>query len=111
MFSTMDQIKKASRETTSQALHWFSSSSMRFFNTELYENDLFPIGQRGVIFITSEYMDDPKYKSYSLRYATRNVDGFFKIETLDDFMGYDSLQDAIDGARSYQNFYHTIMDN
>ncbi|AXH67213.1 hypothetical protein SEA_WOFFORD_273 [Streptomyces phage Wofford] len=111
MFSTMDQIKKASRESNSTAREWFKCSSMRFFNTELYENDLFPIGQRGTIFITSEYMDDPEAKSYSLRYATRNVDGFFKIVTLDDFMGYDSLQDAIDGARSYQDFYHKIMDN
>jgi hypothetical protein len=108
MFSSITAIRNASREANSTASHWFDASSMRFFNTTLFEK-VFPIGQRGAIFVTSEYQDEPKYTAYSLRYASRNHEGHFTITTLDDFMGYDSLEEANDAAEAYQTFYLTVM--
>ncbi|AXH69542.1 hypothetical protein HWB79_gp050 [Streptomyces phage LukeCage] len=109
MFSTMHQIVKASRESNSTARHWFTKGSMEFFNTELQPN-VFPIGQRGSIFITSEYRSDPEDKSYSLRYASRNEEGAFTMTTLDGFGDYESLEDAEDAADAYLRFYREVMN-
>jgi len=109
MFSTMHQIVVASRESNSTARHWFDSSSMRFFNTSVQPN-IFPIGQRGVIFITSDYRSDPEDIAYSLRYASRNEEGAFTICTIDGFGDYESLEEAEDAADSYQRFYREVMN-
>ncbi|QGH74262.1 hypothetical protein SEA_SPILLED_283 [Streptomyces phage Spilled] len=109
MFSTMHQIVAASRETNSTAPHWFNRSSMRFFNTELQPN-IFPIGQRGAIFVTSDYNNDPEDLAYTLRYASRNEEGAFTITTLDGFGDYESLEDAEDAASAYQRFYREVMN-
>lgn len=110
MFSNMDQIKKASKESNSTARHWFDHSSMRFFNTKLIEG-VYPLNQMGTIFITSEYRDDPEDTAYTLRYATRDGDGAFKIQTIDGFMDYETQEDAEEAACAYQRFYFLLVED
>jgi hypothetical protein len=108
MFSSISAIRNASREPNSTVPHWFDASAMRFFNTEIYPN-VFPIGQRGAIFITSEYMDDPALKAFSLRYASQNEEGELTIETIDGFGDYEDQEAAEEAADAYQRFYRTVM--
>jgi hypothetical protein len=109
MFRTISAIKSASREPNSTVPHWFDASSMRFFNTQIYPN-VFPIGQRGAIFITSEYMEDPETKAFSLRYASRTEEGQMTIVTLDGFGDYEDQEAAENAADAYQRFYREVMN-
>lgn len=109
MFNSITAIRNASREPNSTSPHWFDASAMRFFNTEIYPN-VFPIGQRGAIFVTSEYMDDPDTKAFSLRYASRNEEGHFTIATLDGFGDYEDQEHAEQAADAYQRFYREVMN-
>jgi hypothetical protein len=107
MFNSIAGIRMASFESNSTCRHWFEKDSMEFFNSKVYD-DVFPLGQRGAIFITSEYQDNPKYTGFSLRYASRNSDGQFTITTLDDFMGYSDKEEAVAAAEAYQTFYNVV---
>ncbi len=109
MFNKIESIRKASFESSSTVRQWFCTGTLSFWNTTVSDN-VFPIGQRGAIFITSEYMDDPKYTGWSLRYASRNEEGRFTITTLDGFMQYDSESEAEEAAEAYQRFYREVMN-
>lgn len=109
MFNSIGQIRKASFEANSTCPHWFEKSSMEFFNSKVYDN-VFPLGQRGAIFISSEYREDPKETAYSLRYASRNEDGGFTMETIDGFMDYESFEEAENAADAYQRFYRQVLN-
>lgn len=109
MFSSITAIRNASREPNSAVPHWFDASSMRFFNTELYPN-VFPIGQRGAIFITSDYPCDRTDMAFTLRYASRNEEGQLTITTLDGFGQYEDQEAAEEAADAYQRFYREVMN-
>lgn len=109
MFNSIVAIRNASREANSTCPHWFDASSMRFFNSKVYDN-VFPLGQRGAIFISSEYREDPAKTAYSLRYASRNSDGAFTMETIDGFMDYESFEEAESAADAYQRFYRQVLN-
>lgn len=109
MFNSIAGIRMASFESNSTCRHWFEKSSMEFFNSKVY-NSVFPLGQRGAIFISSEYREDPKDTGFSLRYASRNEDGAFTMETIDGFGDYESYGQAEDAAGAYQRFYRQVMN-
>lgn len=109
MFNSIAGIRMASFESNSTCRHWFEKSSMEFFNSKVYDN-VFPLGQRGAIFISSEYREDPAETAYSLRYASRNSDGAFTMETIDGFMDYESFEEAEDAASAYQRFYRQVLN-
>jgi len=72
--------------------HFFSKGAMQVFHSKVESGML---GQR--FFITSEYMDDPAEKRYTLRWAYRTPAGSLAITEL-VFQGFDTLQDAKAGA-------------
>lgn len=109
MFNNIEGIRKASFEDNSTCRHWFNEDSMEFFNSKVYDN-VFPLGQRGAIFISSEYREDPKETGYTLRYASRNSDGAFTMETIDGFMDYESFEEAENAADAYQRFYRQVLN-
>lgn len=109
MFNNIEGIRKASFEDSSTCRHWFNKDSMEFFNSKVYDN-VFPLGQRGAIFISSEYREDPKETGYTLRYASRNSDGAFTMETIDGFMDYESFEEAENAADAYQRFYRQVLN-
>lgn len=109
MFNSIEGIRKASFESDSTVRQWFCTGTLSFWNTTISDS-VFPIGQRGAIFLTSEYMSDPDEAAWSLRYASRNEEGRFTITTLDGFMQYESESDAEEAAEAYQRFYREVMN-
>lgn len=70
--------------------HWFERGSMRFFNSVI-ESKL--IGGRW--FVTSERMDLDRRKLYSVREALPTGE----IDTVGEFQGYGTREDAMDAVR------------
>lgn len=65
---------------------WFSEGAMSFFNTRIESQP-----NKNNIFITSEFMEDPKTKKYALRQFNLETNG---VDTLGEMMEYDTLIDA-----------------
>lgn len=73
--------------------HWFDKGAMKFFNTKIeaqpnIEN----------IFITSEYMENPSDKKYSLRWFNTQENA---VETLDGFQAFRTLDAAKEARKKY----------
>jgi hypothetical protein len=86
-YQTMADVKDANRRIGN---HWFDRSTMRFFNTKI-ESGL--IG--GKYFITSERYDDDRPRLFTVRRA--DPDG--TIDTVGEFQGYHSREDAREAIR------------
>ena len=80
---TIAEMKKRN-EATGQ--FWFSKGAMAFFNTKIETEPT----EKGY-FITSEYMEDPKTKRYTIRFFDQKTD---TVETVGDFRQFDSLEEA-----------------
>lgn len=64
---------------------WFDRRTMRFFNSKIHGGL-----RRGKFFITSEYMRTPVERRYSIRKVRED----YSINTVGEFMGYKSLEEA-----------------
>jgi hypothetical protein len=91
-FQTMADVKAANQSIGS---HWFERSTMRFFNTRIESklmtrgpSEAAPGGRQ--VFITSERMDENHAREYTIREAKPDGD----IDTLGEFQGYKTLEDA-----------------
>jgi hypothetical protein len=73
--------------------HWFDKGAMRFFNTRIETQ---PNAEN--IFITSEYMDNPSNKKYSLRWFNTET---HDVVTLGDFNAIRSLDKAKELRKEY----------
>ena len=80
-------IAAMKRRNAAQGEFWFSEGAMSFFNTKIESEP----SEKGY-FITSEYMDDPSKKRYTIRLFDQKTD---KVETVGDFRKYDTLKEAI----------------
>lgn len=78
-------ITEMKRIQHARGLHWFTRGSMKFFNTTLetpaIENH----------FITSEYMDNPSDRRYSIRKFDPET---AQISTVGDFQQYKTKREA-----------------
>lgn len=88
-YLTIEEIKEANAD---KGGYWFSEGALAFFNSIVY-----PTVYGGQWFISSE---EPPMgtRAYSIRVAMRNGD----IGTVGEFMGYDTLEDAEEGARALE---------
>lgn len=82
--TTITQMKKADPV-------WFAKDAMKFFNSKI---EVRPNSYN--YFITSEQMDESQPRAYTVRLW--NVDTQ-KVNTMDEFMGYATLQEAKDRKR------------
>jgi hypothetical protein len=80
---TIAEMKKRNLE---QGQYWFSKGAMSFFNTKIESEP----NENGC-FITSEYMDDPSKKRYTIRFFDQEKD---TVETIGDFREYETLKAA-----------------
>jgi hypothetical protein len=80
---TITEMKKRNQE---QGQKFFSKGAMDFFNTTIEARP-----DKNNIFITSEFMDDPENKRYSLRRFDTETD---KVETVGEFQEYGTLEEA-----------------
>jgi hypothetical protein len=74
--------------------HWFEEGAMSFFNTTIETQPT-----KNNIFITSEYMDDPSDKKFSLRKFCPDT---CMVDTLGDFREFDTITDARKARSSYK---------
>lgn len=77
------EIKKRN-EATGQ--FWFSKGAMAFFNTKIESEPT----EKGY-FITSEYIEEPSQKRYTIRFFDQKTD---TVETIGDFRQYQTLSEA-----------------
>jgi len=89
MTITLAEMKKRDSET---GQYWFSKGAMAFFNTKIESEPT----EKGY-FVTSEYMEDPKEKRYTIRLFDQKTN---KVETIGDFRQHETLSEAI-GALNY----------
>ena len=89
MTITIAEMKRRDSET---GQYWFSKGAMAFFNTKIESEP----NEKGY-FVTSEYMEDPKTKRYTIRLFNLTTN---KVETIGDFRQYETLSEAI-GALNY----------
>lgn len=87
---------------------WFTPGSLAFFNSRVESRDILLVGPDTVVFVSSEQDDgglygEPQPRLYSVRTArffrkegTERVD----IDTVGDFQGYATRNDAMHAARS-----------
>jgi hypothetical protein len=80
---TIAEMKKRDFE---YGQYWFSEGAMSFFNTKIESEP----SEKG-FFITSEYMDEPNKKRYSIRFFDQETS---KVETIGDFRAYETLKEA-----------------
>lgn len=80
---TIAEMKKRNLE---QGQYWFSEGAMAFFNTKIESNP----SEKGC-FITSEYMDDPNKKRYTIRFFDQEKN---TVETIGEFRAYETLKEA-----------------
>ncbi len=85
---TITEMKKLNNEVGET---WFGRKEMEFFNTKIETKP-----NKENMFITSEYMDDPQLKKYSIRQFNLISK---KIETISEFQEYDTLENAKQGMR------------
>lgn len=89
MTITLAEMKKRDSET---GQYWFSKGAMAFFNTKIESEPT----EKGY-FVTSEYMEDPKEKRYTIRFFDQDTN---RVQTIGDFRQYETLSEAI-GALNY----------
>jgi hypothetical protein len=87
---TISEMKAIQKEKN---LHWFSESSMNFFNTVIET-------QPNIvnIFITSDRMNHLSPKGYSLRWFNHETGN---VETLGEFQLYETMDQARAARRKY----------
>jgi len=83
MTLTIAEMKKRNKQ---QGEYWFSKGAMEFFNTKIESKPT----EKGY-FITSEYMEDPSKKRYTIRLFDQETN---KVETVGDFRKYETLKEA-----------------
>jgi hypothetical protein len=84
MYDTMTAIREASARSSQP--HWFSESTMRFFDTRV-ETQGRPIA--GYYFVTSD-----KAPGSERRYTVRKANDDGTIETVGDFQQHDTYAEA-----------------
>jgi hypothetical protein len=89
MILTIAEMKRRDAET---GQYWFSKGAMLFFNTKIESEP----NEKGY-FVTSEYMEDPDQKRYTIRFFDQKTN---RVETIGDFRHYETLSEAI-GALNY----------
>ena len=80
---TIEEMKK---RNAAQGQFWFTKGAMEFFNTKIESEP----SEKGC-FITSEYMEDPSKKRYTIRFFDQEKN---TVETIGDFREYETLKDA-----------------
>lgn len=94
---TLSQIKYAA--STGASPHWFSSDSMRFFNSRVSER-VYPV-PGGAYFVTSERYD--RYDNrYPRAYTVRHCDLEGSIHTVGEFQQYETSAQAHCAAQRLQ---------
>lgn len=98
---TMEEIKAANRKA---GRFFFSPDTMLFFDSWV-SNKVFTC-EKGTFFVTCE-----GYFSLSRRYTVRfTIDGS-RIESLEEFKKYDSLEDALSAAKKASEQGKTAVEN
>jgi hypothetical protein len=87
---TIGQMKELNK---AKGGHWFDRSAMRFFNTKIETQ---PNAEN--IFITSEYMENPNDKKYSLRWFNTEA---HDVTTLGEFQAYRTLDSAKEARKEF----------
>ena len=82
IWKNLPEVKRANKELGN---HWFEPGTLRFFNSKMETGIL---AQR--YFVTSEYMEDPAEKRYTVRLV--NDDG--SIDTVGDFQAHEDIAHA-----------------
>lgn len=77
--------------------HWFSASTMEFFDSQV-ETGVSLIAGR--FFVTSEQDKDGAYDGRR-RFTVRAAADDGSIETVGEFMGYSTLDEAVEAAKSF----------
>jgi hypothetical protein len=85
-------ITEMKRRNFAQGQHWFSKGSMSFFNTRVEAQP-----NKENLFITSEYMEDPETKRFSIRKFDTETN---KVETVGEFRAYETLAEAREARKS-----------
>lgn len=91
MFNSLDEIIEVHEEN--QGGYWFSPDAMAMFGTILKDEIFY-----GHYFISGDVTADPDsvVRRYTIRYASK--DG--SIETVGDFLEFDSYEDAVEALRN-----------
>ena len=84
MIITIAEMKKRNEK---QGQYWFSKGAMAFFNTKIESEPT----EKGY-FITSEYIEDPDKKRYTIRLFDLDTN---MVQTIGDFRQYETLSEAI----------------
>jgi hypothetical protein len=84
MTLTIAEMKRRDSET---GQYWFSKGAMQFFNTKIESEPT----EKGY-FVTSEYMEDPNQKRYTIRFFDQQTN---TVQTIGDFRQYETLSEAI----------------
>jgi hypothetical protein len=93
--------------------HWFEPGSIRFFNTKIPRRAVYPV-PGGAFFISSEYSKGVYISTgwipdgpvrWSVRFCS-DQDG--SIDTVSEFMEYETLDEAREAARAFQNAYDAL---
>lgn len=86
-FTSVSQMKVAVKNSGS---HFFDHDTMRFFNSKIESPIL-----SGRFFITSEYMEDPAEKRYTVRYFTQGAPHeMMESEQVGEFQQYATRAEA-----------------
>ena len=81
---TLAEMKERNKQ---QGQYWFSKGAMKFFNSKIESEPT----EKGY-FVTSEYMEDPNTKRYTIRFFDQKTN---KVETIGDFRQYETLTEAM----------------
>ena len=93
MLNTIEEIKQANRYA---GQHWFDADTMRFFRSRVSDK-VYPV-KDGAYFVSSERFTDNSPRLHSVRRAYD--DG--RVETVGEFQGYATGQQAHDAAQLLQ---------
>lgn len=93
MLNTIEEIKQASKDAGG---HWFDADTMRFFRSRI-GHKAYPVSD-GAFFVTSERYDDDSPRLYTVRRAYDSGE----IETVGEFQGYATLEQANTAATLLQ---------
>ena len=87
-YSSISEIKEANRRFGN---HWFDTDTMRFFGTRVHSQVY-----AGKYFVTSEYRG---FGDYERAYTVREAREDGSIDTVGDFLGYETRAEAHAAAR------------
>ena len=94
-YSSISEIKEANRRYALQSAgignHWFDTDTMRFFGTRVHSQVY-----AGKYFVTSEYKG---FGDYERAYTVREAREDGSIDTVGDFLGYETRAEAHAAAR------------